>query len=105
MPRARGNWASWRTELPVMVMEAQTLGSIAVIRSLGRAGYPVHACSSQSRALGFFSRYASYCTVNPPYEEEGFLQWLRDYVHANGIRTIIPSEGLLLTIRTCFTEF
>jgi len=88
-----------------MVMEAQTLGSIAVIRSLGRAGYPVHACANQPEALGFFSHYASYCAVNPHFEEESFLPWLRHYIRANGIRAIIPSESLLLTIRSCFAEF
>ena len=41
----------WRRELPVLVPEAETLGAIGVIRSLGRAGYPVHACAV-AEALG-----------------------------------------------------
>jgi predicted ATP-grasp superfamily ATP-dependent carboligase len=105
MNRFERHSASWRTGLPVMVMEAQTLGSIAVIRSLGRAGYPVHACSSHPKAVGFFSRYANQCVVNPRYEEDGFVPWLRHYLRKNGIRAIIPSEGLLLALRPCFAEF
>jgi len=96
---------SWRLEFPVLVAEAHSLGSIGVIRSLGRAGYPVHACSHRADALGLCSRSAHTRIVCPPYHDPTFLDWIRRYIQQHRIRAIIPSEGLLLAIRTSFSEF
>jgi predicted ATP-grasp superfamily ATP-dependent carboligase len=95
----------WRSELPVLVPESHALGPIAVIRSLGRAGYPVHACSPQPDALGLYSRFASASVVCPAYGTPGFLDWLRDYIRDQRIRAIVPSEDFLLMIRASFSEF
>ena len=96
---------SWRLAFPVLVAEAHSLGSIAVIRSLGRAGYPVHACSYRAEALGLYSRFAHVRVVCPAYRDPTFLDWFRRYIKQHRIRAIIPSEGLLLAIRTSFSEF
>lgn len=96
---------SWRREQPVLVPEAGTLGAIGVIRSLGRAGYPVHACARAPEALGLRSRYASAAVVCPEYDRPEFLGWLRAYVRDHGIRAIVPSEGFALAIRPAFAEF
>src|SRR6266550_545770 len=95
----------WRHAFPVLVVDAHAMGSIGVIRSLGRAGYPVHACSADSTALGLRSQYALSGVVCPQYHEPRFLPWLKDYVAIQGIRAIVPSEELLLTIRANFSEF
>jgi len=87
-----------------MVVEAQTTGALAVIRSLGRAGYPVHAVSHQVGALGLLSRFASAHAVAPHASEPGYLDWLRRYVDAHGIEAIVPSESFLLGIRAAFAE-
>jgi hypothetical protein len=100
-----GSDPSWRASNPVLVAEAQTLGAIAVIRSLGRAGYPVHACSWQADALGLSSNKAVASVVCPSYDQPEFLTWLRDQVAVRGIRAIIPSEGMLLALRPAFKEF
>lgn len=94
-----------RRNYPVLVAEAHTLGSIAVIRSLGRAGYPVHSCSSKPSALGFESRYSATRTLSPTYDDPGFCDWLLAYIRTSGIRTIVPSEGMLLAIKPRFQEF
>jgi len=96
---------SWRRAYPVLVAEAHALGSVGVIRSLGRAGYPVHACSQRSDALGFLSNYAHAATVCPAYHDPGFVKWLREYVERTSIRAIIPSEGFLLGLRGSLAEF
>jgi predicted ATP-grasp superfamily ATP-dependent carboligase len=97
---------NFRNELPVMVAEAHTIGSIAVIRSLGRAGYPVDAFSTKDNALGFHSRYLRQGLQAPDYSEDGrFLDWLRNTVMRRGICALVPSEGLLLAIRPAFAEF
>ena len=95
----------WRGMHPVYVAEADTLGAIAVIRSLGFAGYPVHAVSSRANALGFESKFALKSAVAPPYSEPLFLDWFRSYVRNNKIRWIVPSEGLLLALRPVIREF
>ena len=49
--------------LSVLVPEAHALGMLAAIRSLGRAGYGVHAASPQADAIGFASRFAANSTL------------------------------------------
>jgi len=97
--------ADWRHALPVLVTEAHTMGAIACIRSLGRAGYPVHACSQSPDALGLLSRFCKFATVCPDYDRPDFIEWLRHYVRENDIRAIIPSESFALAIRPVFGEF
>lgn len=96
---------NWRESHPVMVVEAQTTGAIAVIRSLGRAGYPVHAISHQRGALGLRSQLAKAQLVCPHYTEAAFLPWLRAYLSENAIEAIVPSESLLLALRPAIHEF
>ena len=61
-------------EVPaILVTEAHAIGSIAVIRSLGRAGYVVHACSSDSGALGFKSSFTNHSVQCPDYDDPAFL--------------------------------
>jgi len=95
---------SWRQDVSVLVPEANALGMIGVIRSLGRAGYRVHTCASQADALGLRSNFAHKSIVCPSYSDESFLPWLRNYVQANGIQVIIPSEGFVHAIRSVFDE-
>jgi predicted ATP-grasp superfamily ATP-dependent carboligase len=95
----------WRDEWPVLVPEAQTLGALAVIRSLGRSGYPVHACSSDPAALGFASRWVQTRVVCPRYGDAAFPAWLAEYVQNHGIRAIVPSDGFLRAIRPQFARY
>ncbi len=98
--------AANRREFPaIMVMEATAIGMIGVIRSLGRSGYPVHACSSNANALGFSSNFAAARAVHPDYDDPAFLNWLRDYSREHQIAVIVPSEGFLHAIRPAFDEF
>jgi hypothetical protein len=95
----------WRKTLPVMVMDAQAMGPIAVIRSLGRAGYPVHACAESDGALGLHSRFAKRSVVCPGYQSEAFLPWMREYVAHEKISAVVPTEGFLLGVRDQIEEF
>jgi predicted ATP-grasp superfamily ATP-dependent carboligase len=97
--------SSWRQEHAVYVAEADTLGALGVIRSLGRAGYPVHAVSSRSDALGFASRFTTKNVISPPNSDPKFLDWFRSYLRENKIKAVIPSEDLLLTLRPTIAEF
>ena len=60
-----------RGSVPVLVPQAGSLGAVGVIRSLGRAGYPVHACAESADALGLHSRWVRTARVQPaPASEE-----------------------------------
>ena len=89
----------------VLVPEAHALGAIAVVRSLGRAGYHVHACSFDPDALGLKSNFGHAGVVNPRYEDDTFIPWLRAYIRDHEISAIVPSEGFLHAIHPHFEEF
>lgn len=105
MNRTTGNSTGWRSQHHVLVPHAQGLGAVAVIRSLGRAGYVVHAASDQPDALGLASSYTAERAVCPGYQHPGYLPWLRDYVKRRKICVIIPSEALLVAVRAVYSEF
>ena len=94
-----------RGSVPVLVPQAGSLGAVGVIRSLGRAGYPVHACAESAEALGLHSRYARSARLQPSPASEEFLPWVRETVRALGIRAIVPSESFLLGLRPGLGEF
>ena len=96
---------NWRSEYPIFVPEVASSGAIGVVRSLGRAGYPVHAVCDEPTAVGFHSRYASHFAVHPPYESDEYLPWLRDYLGRAHIRGIVPSEGFWLATKGHGEEF
>lgn len=95
----------WRARFPVLVPQAESLGAVAVIRSLGRAGYPVYACSTHRGALGLRSNFARATAVSPPYRSPQFLPWLRRIIDDEAIRAIVASESLLHALRGDFEEF
>ncbi|KON82156.1 hypothetical protein PA01_11660 [Azoarcus sp. PA01] len=94
-----------RARLPVLVPDVHAIGMIGVVRSLGKAGYPVHACASRADALGLSSNFASKSTRCPAYDDPQFLIWLDNYVRDHGIRAIVPSEAFLLAVRPVFDRY
>ena len=94
-----------RENCSIMVCESHTVGSIGVIRSLGMVGYKVLACSPQSDALGFKSRYVNKTLVCPDYSNtDEFLAWLDHTLENHDVDCIMPSEGFLLAARPRFRE-
>ncbi len=93
------------SDISVLVPQAEALGMLAVIRSLGRAGCQVHACSGDSQALGLHSKFSTHSTVSPSYASADYLPWLRGYVQQHAISAIVPSEGFLLAILDQLEEF
>ena len=89
----------------VLVPQADSLGAVAVIRSLGQHGYQVHASSAKSGALGCHSSFASFAHLAPEYQSEDYLPWLRQVIAEYEIQAIVPSEGFLLAIKSNFSEF
>lgn len=96
----------WRADYPILVTEANTIGSLAAIRSLGRAGYPVVAAADRKDALGFHSRYCRRPLVQPSYDrQEEFHDWLDEILVRESVQLVIPSEGFLLAIRSRFDQY
>lgn len=89
----------------ILVPDAHARAPIAAIRSLGRAGYDVHAISPRSDALGLKSSFANQARVHPLFGSPEFLDWIRAYVARHHIRMIVPSTGILFALRPVFTEF
>jgi hypothetical protein len=84
----------------ILVVDAHAMGSLACIRSLGRAGHQIIATSEHHNAIGFGSRYADAGLIQPPYSPAApFVDWLDRVIEQNSIDCIIPTEGLLLVIR------
>jgi len=95
---------NWRNQYNVLVPQADSMGAIAVIRSLGSHGYNVFAASSKAGALGCRSNFAAMDVKCPDYDHT-YLEWLRDFIKEHDIKVIIPSEAFYLIIRDCFDEF
>jgi len=89
----------------VLVPQADSMGAIAVIRSLGQHGYQVHAASVKADALGCLSAFAKKGHQCPSYDSAEYLPWLRATISTYQIAAIIPSEGFLLAIKHHFAEF
>jgi len=91
--------------ISVFVPDAHARACVAAIRSLGRAGYNVHAGSSNFDALGLKSRFANHSVVYPPFIDPLFLDWMRDYVARHDIKMIVPTSAVLEALKPSFEEF
>ena len=89
----------------VLVVDVNAVGMVGVIRSLGRAGYNIHAIASQADSLGLYSSFTHHSACNPSPDSPSYLPWLRDYIRSNDIQVIIPSEGFLHAISAAYKEF
>lgn len=78
---------------PVAVFDAALPPGVATIRSLGRAGVPVHAYSHLPYAPGRFSRHVARFDVCPdPVDIDVFTAWLRDEVETGHISLVAPTS-------------
>lgn len=94
-----------RDEKTVFVPAAQSMGAIGVIRSLGAAGYKVHAGSSDNKALGLKSNYANRRIIHPPLSHPDFADWFRHYVDEQNVQLIIPGGGISLGGKPVFSQY
>src|SRR3546814_14376425 len=78
---------------------------LAAIRSLGRAGYRVHAASPRPDAIGFASRYCTTRARCPAYDDPAYAAWARGYVADHGIAAVVPGGAFLHAVVPCFVEF
>lgn len=90
----------------VLVTDAEQRSSLAAVRSLGRAGHEVVACSAHPRPLAGASRHCVSChkVADPLSDPEGFVSGVRDLVVRESIRVALPmtdvSAPLVLRLRS-----
>jgi D-aspartate ligase len=63
-------------QVPVVLCDASYYGTVAAIRSLGRAGIPVVAVDTGLLSAGRRSRYAKSYLSSPPFESADWSDWL-----------------------------
>lgn len=76
----------------VLVLDGWTFHSLAVIRSLARAGHRVHIAEAVPAATAFYSRDAHRSAVypSPLSDTASFHEWLDRYVRRQGIDVVLP---------------
>ncbi len=76
----------------ILVTDTTRGSAIAIMRSLGRAGWRVIAADVDARSLGFRSRYAAARVIYPAPADEpaAFLDTLQDGVRDHDVQLIIP---------------
>lgn len=87
--------------VPVLVTDGDERAALAVVRSLGRAGYAVHVCSTRGRSLAGASRHCvGEERVPDPLRAPGdFVDALERYARRVHARVLLPiSEASVLAV-------
>lgn len=80
----------------VAVFDADLGTSLAFVRTLGRAGVPVHVFSHKALSATRWSRYASFFSRCPdPNDASAFQRWLRKEVDEGRIDLVAPTSDTL----------
>jgi len=94
----------------VLITDAEQRSSLAAVRSLGRAGHTVLACSAHPRPLAGASRHCRSCSrvSDPRTDPDGFLMDVTRLVEAEHVEVVIPmtdvSAPLVLALRADHPE-
>lgn len=89
----------------VLVTDAEQRSSLAVVRSLGRAGYDVEVCSTSDAPLAGASRFAraAHRVGDPAHDAPAFVADLTRLVDERAIDVLIPmtdaTAAVALTLR------
>ena len=91
--------------VPAVVLGCYVNGT-SIIRSLGRHGVPIIACSSDPRAIGFRSRFVCEKHVTPAYhDEESFLEFLIEHGRKWDRPILFPTDDHLAVLLAQNREF
>jgi predicted ATP-grasp superfamily ATP-dependent carboligase len=85
----------------VLVTDGDQRAALAVVRSLGRAGYKVHICSVRPKSIAGASRHSSgsHTVADPLRHSELFLSDLEKVAAATRADVLLPiSEAALLVV-------
>jgi predicted ATP-grasp superfamily ATP-dependent carboligase len=85
----------------VLVTDGDERAALAVVRSLGRAGYEVHVCGSRRRTMAAMSRrtFESFAAPDPLHAPADFVAAVSAYAASHEIRVLLPiTEAALLAV-------
>jgi len=85
----------------VVVTDGEQRAALAAVRSLGRAGYTVHACSARARSLSGSSRYSRTSTTvpDPLREPQAYVDSLHRLTKVTRADVLLAvSEASLLAV-------
>jgi predicted ATP-grasp superfamily ATP-dependent carboligase len=85
----------------VLVTDGEQRAALAIVRSLGRAGWEVGVAAARPRSLAGASRFARWQAVTPdPLAQPGpFLHRLEELVRERSVDVLVPvSEAALLAV-------
>ena len=81
----------------VTVFDIDLPPGLAFIRSLGRAGVPVVACSARPTAAGRLSRHATAWRRCPPVQDsDRFIDWLTHQLGSGAIDLVAPTSDCVM---------
>lgn len=84
----------------ILVTDAEQRSSLAVVRSLGRAGYHVDVCSAAARPLAGASRYVTEChrVPDPAADVSEFLRATSTLIEQRGVDVLIPMTDVTASV-------
>jgi predicted ATP-grasp superfamily ATP-dependent carboligase len=86
---------------PTLLCDATYYGTLAGVRSLGRAGTPVVVADSERVAPALWSRYATRRMRCPPVEEaDRFVEWLLDFGRREGRHALYPTSDEVVFLQS-----
>ncbi len=85
----------------VLVTDGEQRSALAVVRSLGRAGYPVYVAAASRRSIAGVSRFArgSFVVADAATAPGAFVDQMREAVRTAGIGVVLPmTDPAVLTL-------
>lgn len=82
----------------ILILDADSVAGLAVVQSLGAAGYRCILGATRDDAPAFASRYARGAALypDPLKDAEAFKEWLRGWLRAVDVALIIPTTECTL---------
>jgi predicted ATP-grasp superfamily ATP-dependent carboligase len=86
---------------PTLLCDATYYGTLAGVRSLGRAGIPVVVADSVRIAPALWSRYATRRVQCPPVDQaERFVDWLLAFGRREGRHALYPTSDEVVFLQS-----
>ncbi|QXO93564.1 ATP-grasp domain-containing protein [Methanospirillum purgamenti] len=80
-----------KSQIKIIVTDANYKHTLGIVRSLGRAGYYIVALGQNKRSQSFYSKYCKEKLISPdPKNEVEFVQFLENYLMNNKIDILLP---------------
>lgn len=82
----------------ILVLDADWNAGLAIVQSLGAAGYRCVVAAKDDRSPAFSSRYVSETAIypDPMKDAAAFQRWISDWVRKNDVALVIPATECTL---------